>query len=152
MATATPSRLRETFEALRAILAPHAKTLLVRVDSETEYQLCSRTLTDRIGKPLFVAAVQAKKNYVSYHLMPIYMDARLQRSIPPALTKRMQGKSCFNFRTLEEALAARQQLAQLTRTGIDAFRSVQLPWQPRPALSAGRRGTAARRREAPARR
>ena len=152
MATATPSQLRLVFDVLRAILAPHAKALLVTADDGANYRLCSRTLEDRIGRPLFVAAVETNKNYVSYHLMPIYADPRLQQALSPALKKRMQGKLCFNFRTLDEAQAARQELAQLTRAGIDAFRNVQLPWQLRPSLSAGRRGTAARRRAAPARR
>jgi hypothetical protein len=151
VATAPRSRLQGTFQALRAILAPHAKALLVNVDTETDYQLCSRTLKDRVGRPLFVAAVQTKKNYVSYHLMPIYADPRLQKSLSPALKKRMQGKSCFNFTSLDELLAA--ELAALTRRGIAAFRNVRLPWAPSVApLSARPRGTAARPQPARARR
>jgi hypothetical protein len=112
VATATPSRLQDAFRSLRAILEPHAKTLRVQVDTDTNYQLCSRTLVNRSGEPLFVAAVQTKKNYVSYHLMPI--------------KKRMQGKACFNFTSLDAAQA--RELAKLTRAGIAAFRNVKLPW------------------------
>jgi len=152
VATATPSQLRQVFDVLRAILAPHAKTLLVTADDGANYRLCSRTLEDRIGRPLFVAAVETNKSSVSYHLMPVYTEPRLTKSLSPALNERLQGKSCFNFRSLDEAQAARHELAQLTRAGIDAFRNIQLPWVTRPSLSAGRRGTAARRRAAPARR
>jgi hypothetical protein len=126
VATATPSRLQDAFRSLRAILEPHAKTLRVQVDTDTNYQLCSRTLVNRSGEPLFVAAVQTKKNYVSYHLMPIYMDARLHKRVPPLLKKRMQGKACFNFTSLDAAQA--RELAKLTRAGIAAFRNVKLPW------------------------
>jgi hypothetical protein len=49
-------------------------------------------------------AVQLKKNYVSVHLMPIYADAALRAQVPPKLEKRMQGKSCFNFKTTEPEL------------------------------------------------
>jgi hypothetical protein len=123
--------LRATFAALREILRPHSKTLLVDVDSDAEYRLCSRTLKDRIGKPLFVAAVQTRKNYVSYHLMPIYMNPRLAKSIPAGLAKRMQGKACFNFRSPAEAEARADELAALTRAGIDSFRNAKLPWADR---------------------
>lgn len=49
-------------------------------------------------------AVQLKKNYVSVHLMPIYADAGLRAQVPAELEKRMQGKSCFNFKTQEPEL------------------------------------------------
>ena len=37
----------------------------------------------------------------------------------PGLMKRMQGKSCFNFTSVDEAAFA--ELAQLTRRGFDRF-------------------------------
>ncbi len=47
-------------------------------------------------------SVRLGKAYVSFHLMPIYMNPALIQSIPPALKKRMQGKSCFNFKSAPE--------------------------------------------------
>lgn len=46
---------------------------------------------------MFFGAVQAKKSYVSYYLMPIYEDSSLLDGISDRLRKKMQGKSCFNF-------------------------------------------------------
>jgi hypothetical protein len=43
--------------------------------------------------------VRLGKAYVSFHLMPLYMCPALAKSIAPALKKRMQGKTCFNFKT-----------------------------------------------------
>ena len=143
--------LAETFEALRSLLARHAATLDVSVDTRAEYQLSSRTLKDRSGRPLFVAAVQTKKNYVSFHLLPLYMNPRLKKALSPALLKRMQGMACFNFRTPGEADAAARELAEVTRTAIDDFRNVKLPWA-KPGLSVRPRVTAARPRRARARR
>jgi hypothetical protein len=114
-----------TFSALRAVLARHAAKMLVTVDKPGDYQLCSRTLKDRIGRPLFVAAVQTRKNYVSYHLMPLCAPQILKK-VSPALKKRMQGKSCFNFTTLDAGLAA--ELDQLTGSGIEGFQKIKLPW------------------------
>src|SRR5262245_38894917 len=91
----------ETFAALRALLEPHAKTMTVTVDEPGHYQLASATMTDRLGRPLFCAAVQINKKYVSYHLMPLYGNATLRSSLSRSLKRRMQGKSCFNFTTIE---------------------------------------------------
>ena len=77
-------------------------------------------MQDRIGRPLFVAAVQTRKNYVSYHLMPIYAAPRLARSLSPGLKKRMHGQSCFNFTTIDAAHV--RELSALTKAGIEAFR------------------------------
>jgi hypothetical protein len=115
-----------TFATLRGILAPYAQQLLVHVDRPGDYQLCSRTMKDRIGRPLFVAAVQIEKNYVSYHLMPVYGAPQLLKGISSALRKRMQGKSCFNFTTIDPEQV--KELSALTKTGIEAFKNIKLPW------------------------
>jgi len=116
----------ETFAALRRMLDTHAKRLLVQVDEPGDYQLCSTTKTDRIGRPLFIAAVQTKKSYVSFHLMPVYMCPDLVMTLSPALKKRMQGKACFNFTTIEPAQV--KELSALTKKGLARMKHVKLPW------------------------
>jgi len=90
----------ETFAALRAILASQAKQMTVTIDEPGHYELASPTMTDRVGRPLVCASVQINKNYVSYHLMPVYGNKALRDSLSPSLRRRMQGKSCFNFATV----------------------------------------------------
>ena len=114
-----------TFSALRAVLARHVPKLVVTVDEPGNFQVCSQTLKDRIGRPLFVAAVQTRKNYVSYHLMPLCAPEFLKK-VSPALKKRMQGKSCFNFTTIDRDLAV--ELDQLTKSGLEGFKKIKLPW------------------------
>jgi hypothetical protein len=114
------------FAALRAILEPHAKRLTVTVDEPGHFELASPTMTDRVGRPLFCAAVQINKNYVSYHLMPVYANPALRNSLSPALKKRMQGKSCFNFTTVEPGQL--KELAAVTKKGIAGFKNLNLPW------------------------
>jgi hypothetical protein len=116
----------DTFAALRGILEPHAKRMAVTVDEPAHYQLASPTMTDRIGRPLFCASVQVNKNYVSYHLMPVYGNKALRDSLSPSLRRRMQGKSCFNFTTI--APAQLKELAALTKKGIAGFKNLTLPW------------------------
>jgi hypothetical protein len=118
-----------TFDTLRGILAKHARRLLVTVDEPGEYQVSSPTLKDRAGRPLFVAAVQIKKNYVSYHLIPVYTTPALLDTISPGLRKRMQGKSCFNFTSIEPEQV--KELAALTRAGMATLGSLELPWEQR---------------------
>jgi hypothetical protein len=57
--------------------------------------------------------VTIKKAYVAYHLMPLYARPELADGLSPALAKRRQGKTCFNFARAEPALFA--ELAALTR-------------------------------------
>jgi hypothetical protein len=113
----------ETFSALRAILASHEKRMTVTVDEPGHYQLASPTLTDRIGRPLFCAAVRISKHYVSYHLMPVYANKALRDSLSPSLKKRMQGKSCFNFTTIHHAQL--KELAVITKKGIAGFKNLK---------------------------
>ena len=71
------------------------------------------------GQPMWFGGVQTMKNYVSYHLMPVYSHAALAATIPPELKKRMQGKSCFNFKAQDPVLFA--QLEILTRAAAAAY-------------------------------
>src|SRR5262245_36356814 len=122
-ATARREVFAETFQALRAILEPYAKTMAVITDKPGDFQLASPTMKDLIGRPLFFAAVQVKNNYVSYHLMPIYGNKQLRDSLSPSLQKRMQGKSCFNFTKLDPDDL--KELTAVTRRGIAGFKSLR---------------------------
>jgi hypothetical protein len=116
----------DTFQTLRGILEINAGRMKVVADTATEFTLASPTMTDRTGRPLFAAMVQIRKSYVSYHLMPIYMDSSLMAAVSPALRKRMQGKACFNFKTIDPAEA--KELAALTKKCLSRFRNLKLPW------------------------
>jgi hypothetical protein len=64
------------------------------------------------GKPSWFGAVTTGKAYVSYHLIAVYAFPDLLNDISPELKKRMQGKSCFNFKAVDEELF--KELASLT--------------------------------------
>ena len=119
-------RLDDTFAALRHMLAAHSKRLIVTVDKPGDYQVASPTMKDRIGRPLYFAGVKTGKNYVSYHLMPLYLLPGLLKSVPPQLKKRMQGKACFNFTTVDPDVA--KELSAVTKAGLAVFRNLKLPW------------------------
>jgi hypothetical protein len=103
------------FDQLKPILQQYEAGLTVTADTPTDYALDAQHAGPN-GKPLFFGAVQVKKNYVSFHLMPVYMHPDLLDGISPALRKHMQGKSCFNFKSIEPALF--DELSQLTQRGL----------------------------------
>ncbi|WP_437962671.1 hypothetical protein WME76_46420 (plasmid) [Sorangium sp. So ce119] len=93
------------FEALRSILQRRARDLVVVHDTPDNYYLDTRTKAPN-GKPLFFGAARAGRAYTSFYLMPVYAHPELLGDVSPELKKRMQGKSCFNFKTSEPALFA----------------------------------------------
>ena len=58
--------------------------------------------------------------------MPVYTCPELVRDLSPALKKRMQGKSCFNFKSIDDD--AIEELTQLTKKGLARFKNIALPW------------------------
>ena len=96
------------FARLVDLLRPCAPGLLLKTDTETNHYLEETRST---GKPQLFAAVQMKSSYVSFHLFPVYCKPELLDQISPALRKRMQGKSCFNFKRLDQL--PEDELAQL---------------------------------------
>ena len=106
------------FEQLKSILQPFASKLTLKHDTAESYFLDS-PYSEKWKKELFFASAQIKKNYVSFYLMPVYMFPELLKDISPELRKRMQGKSCFNFKKVEPELF--EELAALTRKSADCF-------------------------------
>jgi len=123
-----PSRpeFEATFATLKDVLRKHAPKALVVRDVPGDFQIASPTLVDRVGRPLTLAMLQIKKNYVSFHLIPVYASQALAKTISPALQKRMQGKACFNFTSVEPAHV--KELATLTKKGASLLEDIDLPW------------------------
>lgn len=108
------------FERLRSILATHAPRLIVKQDRPDTYYLDTAQIMKN-EQPLFFGAVQLMKGQVSFYLMPIYVYPDLLEGIAPELRKRLKGKSCFHFKTVDEPLFA--QLAELTARGFARYES-----------------------------
>jgi len=94
------------FDLLKSVLTKHANRLAAKTDTPAEYTLVTKSASpfpQHKGQPLQFGSVRLGKAYVSFHLMPIYMWPEITKRISPALKKRMQGKSCFNFKTAPES-------------------------------------------------
>jgi hypothetical protein len=95
--------LNPIFIRLRALLHKHTKKLLTVHDTDDHFYVNSKRV-DAKGKPIFFGAVKVGSGKVAVHLMPLYEQPTLLDGVSPTLKKRMQGKSCFNFDAIDDAL------------------------------------------------
>ena len=112
------NNFEEVFRKLKAIFKPYEKKMVVFQDTNTAFMLNTRHVMKN-KQPLYFGGVRLGKAYVSFYLMSVYVSAAEMKSISPELRKRMQGKSCFNFKAVDEELF--RELAALTKTGAARF-------------------------------
>ncbi len=108
----------QVFARLKSILEPYVKKMDVAQDSSTYYLLNTRYIMKN-KQPLCFGGVRLGRSYVSFYLMSVYASPDLLKRMSPELKRRMQGKSCFNFKEVDEKLF--KELAQLTRAGAAKF-------------------------------
>ena len=121
--TKAKSDFGDLYRRLREIMHSVAGALEVQTDAPGNYYV--NTGETYQGKPVFFGGVREGKAYVSFHLFPIYLYPDLLRGLSPELRKRMQGKSCFNFKVPDET--AFDELARLTKRGLQEFRKRGVP-------------------------
>jgi hypothetical protein len=112
--------LNAVFTELRSIMAPYAAKLDAKKDDASELYV-DTTYLQKNKKPLFFGAVQIKKSFVSFHLMPVYLKPELLDGLSPGLKNRMQGKSCFNFAEIDKPLF--KELASLTKAAFASYKA-----------------------------
>ena len=119
------------FARLRSILQRHAGDFIVAGDIASCYCLEANpgpaTLAARKTKlkreKIPVAWVQIGKTYMSYHLMGLGSDKKLLDGTSEKLRARMQGKTCFNFKTEDETMF--EELEKLTAASLLAIRQAE---------------------------
>ena len=108
-----------TFATLSNVLRKHSSGMSVKTDDPGNFYVEIPPAEPK-AKPKFFGAVQTKKSYVSYHLMPVYEDPGLLDGISDGLRKRMQGKSCFNFAKIDKLLL--KELEALVEAGFQSYK------------------------------
>ncbi len=108
----------EVFAELKSIFKPYVKKMDVASDTGAYYLLNTRYLMKN-KQPLCFGGVRRGKNYVSFYLMSVYASPELLKTMSPELKKRMQGKSCFNFKAVDRKLF--KELKTLTQAGAEKF-------------------------------
>ena len=109
--TSSPSTRR-----LKSILEPYGHRLYVTDEPPTTYGIDTAPDSERNPTTWF-GGVRLGKRYVSYYLMPVYVDPTLAETISVELKRHMQGKSCFNFSKIDEGLFG--ELDLLTKVGYE---------------------------------
>jgi hypothetical protein len=112
--------LAVTFQALKALLQP-LEPSLVKVHDQTDNYYLDTAYIQKNKKPLYFGSVRTGRNHVSFHLMPVYLWPELLDGISDRLKKRMQGKSCFNFKAADPDLL--DELGALTNQGFTMYRN-----------------------------
>ncbi len=107
------------FKKLKSILDPYEAKLSLLHNKPDNYYL-NTPVTDSNKKGEFFGAVQVKKTYVAFHLMPIYYFPELLDKVSENLKDRMQGKSCFNFTEIDEKLF--KELSTLTKKSFEQYK------------------------------
>jgi hypothetical protein len=115
------SSFAPVFSGLRSILSEYEPTLNVVHDRADYYYLDTHAIGAN-KRPIFFGGVRIGKTYVSYYLMPI-CTPELQKGMSSALRKRMQGKACFNFNSVDEDLLA--ELRKLTKRGYQQWKKME---------------------------
>jgi hypothetical protein len=111
--------LAPVFIALRALYVVHADKCVILHDDPSRYYIGTNEVRAGDGYRIGFGGVEIKKAYVSAHLMPVYVHPSLLDSVSPDLRKRMQGKSCFNFKKHDKRLF--DELDKLIRAGVSQF-------------------------------
>jgi cytochrome P450 len=103
--------------------------LLAARDEDDGTRMTDRQLRDE-AMTLFIAGHETTATALAWAVDEVWRQpallSRLRDSLSPALRKRMQGKSCFNFTTIEPGHLT--ELAAVTKKGIAGFKNLELPW------------------------
>jgi hypothetical protein len=110
------------FDRLRGILSQHVPPLVVTAVGSASYSLAVDRPDILPEQRRYFGGVAIQKNYVSCYLMGVYSDPRLADSLSPRLRQRMQGKSCFNFNTIDEELL--EELGGVTARAVPRYLEV----------------------------
>jgi hypothetical protein len=113
MSPETKSEFEPVFQVLRGIMLAHAEGLTVGRDAPGDLVVRLPGIDPKTKAPGWFGSVTVKRSYVAYHLMGLYTRPEPADAISPALAKRRQGKTCFNFKRIDEDLFA--ELERLTR-------------------------------------
>lgn len=110
---------KQIFDSLHSILTPYVDSLSITVNEPDNIQINTNFIMPN-KKNMFFGAAKIGKSYVSYHLMPVYVYPELLNDISADLKKHMQGKSCFNFKAVDNILF--RELTELTKTCYIKFK------------------------------
>jgi len=117
------------FSRLRSLLQKQLPEFSVGRDTKDHYSLEAPTgpatvqaWRGKMKTPVIpVAWVKKTKSYVGFHLTGVYGNPKLLDGCSRELKARMQGKSCFNFKIIDEPLF--KELEGLTTLSLQGMKN-----------------------------
>ncbi|MBM2817331.1 MAG: hypothetical protein HW421_4093 [Ignavibacteria bacterium] len=112
------------YEKLKKNLEMCSPPMVIKEDSSHHsYELIGNKpvpygYNKKIIPGIFFAAIAHRKESVTFHFFPIYMNPKLYETAP-TLTKYLKGKSCFHFKKL--AQIDEKELNELLQKGIEEW-------------------------------
>lgn len=91
---------------LRAIMLAAAGDQVIERDVPGELVVRTHRRDAKTGERGWLGTVTIKKSYVAFHLIPLYDQPALAEGLSAELERRRQGKTCFNFKAIDEPLFA----------------------------------------------
>ena len=113
------------FNKLKKNLEKFTPPMVAIVDSSTgSYEIIGNKpvpygYSKKIVPGMFFASLAQRKDSVTMHFFPIYMNAKL-KEVAPSLCKYLKGKTCFHF-TKEEQINEKE-LTLLLENGMIAWK------------------------------
>ena len=81
-----------------------APMMVVTKDLPGSLELRTVEIDPKTKERSWFGTVTIKKTYVAVHLLPLYTRPDLAAGCSAELSKRRQGKTCFNFKRIDEKL------------------------------------------------
>jgi hypothetical protein len=109
------------FTRIKKLLLPYGKKMDTRVNKEGNYQLYiikEIELAGRKFKECYFGGIVVQKTMVAFYFFPIYTHPEAF-VIPAEIKKNLKGKSCFNFKKLDES--QEKAIGQLLNDGFTFY-------------------------------
>src|SRR2546425_11784245 len=103
----TPETRKEIFNKVKVAMEKCCPPLVNTKNTDTAFEIIGNTPVPygsrkQIIDGMFFATVVNRKDMVSFHFFPIYMNKKAYESKAPTLLKSLKGKACFNFKKPEQ--------------------------------------------------
>ena len=116
----------EIFSRIKKQLLPYGKKMDTRTDTDKAYQLYIVKEFEMAGRKFpecYFGGTVIQKTMVAFYFFPYYTHPQ-HFSIPDAIKKNLKGKSCFNFKKLDEE--QEKAIAQLLKEGEALYKKGSL--------------------------
>lgn len=121
----TPENRNSIFDTLKAALEKCSPPMSVSKDKQGVYELMGNKPVPYGSKKtivpgMYFSSVVARKDMVSFYFFPLYYHEKDYQDIIPTLIKSLKGKTCFNFKKMEQLNV--KELDVMLKKGVQAWK------------------------------